>query len=815
MKLGHNYHNLRYPVPSEQSAVFYQEHIERLRENHLNTKNTASIDRLRIETRVMKDTEGEPMAIRRAKVFARICREMPIEIWPDELIFGHTGVRPLCRDVIPDDCPVLLKGQRLTSLMVDTIEFELKDFDPADQKELIEEIAPYWKGNGDWERTHAGSNFQALPDYLKDLLFEDTCTFPLKQSLIYTPFFISGGHYGHNSISYPEVLKKGLLGIKKEVEAKFKTTMESDNGSRTFLKAVILALEASIDVGKRFADKAREIAKKIEDPVRKSELEKIATICDTVPAYPARTFHEALQSIFMTQVLLNWESPMILSQTTGRIDQYLLRYFEEDMQHGILTVDIAQELLDCYLIKLNHINRGNHLAVGGYKANGRDGTNMLSYMLIEAMKHVRLAHPFISVLLHARTPQKLLIKAAELSALGTGHPVFLNADTLTTMMLARGNIGGFPITLELARTATPVGCYEPVIMGLDSGYMYGGYFNLAAICELVLTNGYSRRYGKNIGLQTGDPRKFTSFKEFKEAYNAQLSFMIKNFSSATDIFERVLSNLLPTPFESSLIKDCISKGKSREDGGARFNFRTIIGAGSSDTGDSLTAISKLIFDEKKITMDELCRALEANFEGYENIRNILCAVPKFGNDDDIADEQVAWVSHVFAKEVSKQKNTRGGHAVPMGAPLQYYMFGGWVVGALPSGRKAWEPLSDAWSLCAGSDVNGPTAVFNSMGKVNNAELSAGVTLNLRLDPSIFRSDDGILRFVNFIRAFVDQGIFQVQFNIIDTKTLREAQKEPEKYRDLIVKVAGYSAYFTQLIKSLQDGVITRTEHKLL
>ncbi|MFX1294606.1 MAG: pyruvate formate lyase family protein [Promethearchaeota archaeon] len=814
MKFVQNNAGVWRPVSSEGSAILLRGRVERLRERHLNTKYTASIERLRIETRVMKETEGEPMVIRRAKVFAAVCREMPIEIWPDELIVGHAGARPLCRDVIPDDCPVLLKGQRLTSLMVDTIEYELKDFDPADQKELIEDIAPYWRGSGDWERSHTGSNIRALPDYLKDLLLLDTNTFPPKQSLIYTPFFISGGHYGHNSISYPEVLEKGLLGIKKDAEAKLTMVKRNDGASRTFLEAVVLALGAAINVGKRFADKARELARKEEDLVRKSELGRIATICDRVPAYPARTFYETLQSIFLTQVLLNWESPMILSQTTGRIDQYLLRYVEENMRQGTLKEEKAQELLDCYLIKLNHVNRGNHLAVGGYRADGRDGTNLLSYMLIESMKHVRLAHPFISVLIHARTPQKLLIKAAELSALGTGHPIYLNADVLTTQMLARGSIGGSPVTLELARTATPVGCYEPIIMGLDSGYMYGGYFNLAAICELVLTNGSSRRYGKKIGQQTGDPRSFTSFEAFKEAYRAQLSFMMKNFSAATNVFERVLADLLPTPFESCLIKDCIIRGKSREDGGARFNFRMVIGAGSSDAGDSLTAIRKLVFDEKKIAMDDLCQALEANFEGHEDIRNILCAVSKFGNDDDYADEQVAWVSHVFAEEVAKQKDTRGGHAVPMGAPLQYYMFGGWVVGALPSGRKAWEPLSDAWSPCAGCDVNGPTAILSSMGKINHAELTAGVTLNLRLDPSIFRNRDGVHRFVNFIRAFADQGIFQVQFNIIDTKTLREAQKEPEKYRDLIIKVAGYSAYFTQLIKPLQDGVIARTEHTL-
>lgn len=797
----------------ELSSLQVSERVEHLRRHHLALKNTASIDRLRIETRVLRETEGEPMVIRRAKVFAAACSEMPVEILPDELIIGHSGTRPLCRDVIPDDIAKLIKGRRLESLMVDTIEYELKDFDPADQKELVEDIAPYWQGNGDWQRTHTGSNIRALPDHLKELILINEDSFPPKQSLIYTPFFISGGHYGHNSISYPEVLEKGLSGIRKAAYEKL-ASIGQDDPSRDFLEGVILALGAAVDVGNRYAALARKLARNEQNPSRKKELLDIADICEHVPANPARTFHEALQSIFMTQVLLNLESPNIFAQNPGRIDQYLYKYFEEDIRHLRLTPSRAQELLDCYLIKLNHVNRGSHLALGGYRPDGRDATNDISYMLIESMKHVRLAHPFISVLMHARTPDEFMIRAAELSALGTGHPVYINADILTTQMLARGSAGGPVVSLQLARTATPVGCYEPVFMGQDSGYMYGGYFNMAAVLELVLTNGYSRHYKRKIGLETGDPRTFADFESFKRAYRLQHAFMMKNFSDASNVFERVLAQVLPTPLESSLINDCISKGKTREDGGARFNFKSIIGAGSTDAGDSLSAIRKLVYEEKKITMDELCEALENNFEGHERVHQMLNNSPRFGNDDDYADEQVAWVSHVFAEDVSMQENTRGGYTVPMGAPLQYYVFGGWVVGALPSGRKAGQPLSDAWSPCAGCDVNGPTAILCSMGKIDNAELTAGVTLNMRFDPSIFKMRDGIHRFINFVRGLLDQGVFHVQFNMITTETLLNAQEEPEKYRDLIVKVAGYSAYFTQLKKQMQDGVIRRTMHNL-
>lgn len=785
---------------------------ERLRDYHLKIDPTFSIDRLRIETRVMKETEGEPTVIRRAKIFAAVTQEMPIEIWPDELIIGHAGPRPLCRDVVPDDCPLLLAGRRFATL-TETVEYGLKDFSLADQKELIEDIAPYWKGDGDWEKTHTGRNNQALPNYLKTLLYADQTAYPPKQSMIYTSSFDTG-HYGHNSIDYVEVLKKGLLGIKKEAEIKLDSLGDDGKDSKPFLEGVILCLEAAAKSGKRFAAKARELAETESDAVREAELMTIAGICERVPAHPARSFHEALQAIYLTQVFLNWEMPRIVSQTAGRIDLYLHPYFLRDMETGELTREKAQELLDCYLIKLSHVNRGNHISVGGYRADGRDGTNEISYMLIEGMKHVRFVEPYFSILIYPRTPDDLLIRAAELSSLGTGHPVYLNADVLTTQMLARGALGGAPVTLPLARLATPVGCYEPVIAGLDSGYISAGIFNMAAVLELVFTNGFSRFYQKKIGLETGDPRTFATFEDFRDAYRKQFQFMMKNFSDASNIIERVYADLLPTPFESSLIHDCIAQGKSREDGGARYNFKSIVGAGPTDAADSLTAIRQLIFTEKKISMDELCRVLENNFKGREDLRRMLCDAPKFGNDNDYADEQAAWISHIFAEEVSRQPNTRGGYAVPLGAPMQYYLLGGRVVGALPSGRKAWEPLSDAWSPCTGCDINGPTAILNSMGKIDHAELSAGVTLNLRFDPAIFRVKDGLNRFVRFIRAFADQGFYQIQFNIVKTETLRQAQKEPDKYKDLVVKVAGYSAYFTRLMEPLQDGIIARTEHQL-
>ena len=394
-------------------------------------------------------------------------------------------------------------------------------------------------------------------------------------------------------------------------------------------------------------------------------------------------------------------------------------------------------------------------------------------------------------------------------SLGTGHPVFINNDVQVEQMLARA------IPLEHARTVTQVGCYEPVIAGFDAGTLPAGFINLASTMELVMSNGWNHYYQKKLGLETGDPRQFKSFEELQEAFRNQLAWLLKDIMVVEKIVERTLVELCPTTYESALIEDCIEKGISREAGGARYNFGPMFtGTGAVDAGNSLAAIKRLVFEKKKITMDQLYDALEKNFEGYNELRQMLLNETKFGNDTDFVDEQVAWVSHVYAEEAKKCLNPRGGYGITIGAPMQMYVYAGSATGALPSGRLAGEPLSDGWSPSAGTDLNGPTSVFKSHGKIDHVELLCGVTLNMRLDPIVFKDESGIKRCMDMIRTFADQKIFQVQINVISSETLRAAQKEPHKYRDVIVKVAGYSDYFVTLPKELQDGIIARTEHKL-
>tara|TARA_Y100000310_G_scaffold335905_1_gene419102 strand:- start:10490 stop:11554 length:1065 start_codon:yes stop_codon:yes gene_type:complete len=352
------------------------------------------------------------------------------------------------------------------------------------------------------------------------------------------------------------------------------------------------------------------------------------------------------------------------------------------------------------------------------------------------------------------------------------------------------------------------------IPGKDSGYLYFEQPNLAACLDLVMTNGLRRTDQVKTGVETGDPRQFKSFAEVKEAYHAQVAWMRRNIQIAGNVREQTIIEFAPTLFESALIEGCIEKGMSREHGGAHFNFN-IGGAalGSSDAGDSLTAIKKLVFDDETISMDQLCDALDSNFEGFDDIRTMCLEAPKFGNDEDYADEEVAWVLHEWVTEFTKLKNMRGGSGSPGGSVMGSYAPAGRQVGALPSGRLAATPLADAASPSPGKDVKGPTAVLKSVGKIDNVEILGGIILNMRLDPGIFKDGD-VHRLNGLIRTFVDQKIYHVQINVVSSDTLRAAQKEPEKHLDLTVKVAGYNAFFTQLGRPLQDSIIARTEYGL-
>lgn len=747
--------------------------VERLREAFLSLTSSASILRARIETGSMKESAGEPIITRRAKAFDAVLRGMPANIYPDELIVGHMSVRPRCHDITPGVGTAALNERiaRSQGLKARALAAGLS---PEEVKELDEELVPYWKQQGR----------------------------PSKVT-----------HYGHNVHNFEKVLKKGFLGIKKDAEerlTRIDRTDPEDLKKIPFLEGVVLAMGAAADMGKGYAARARELAATEEDAERRSELLEIAEVCDWVPANPARTLREAMQSYYFAWLTLLWEG----WGSQGRADQYLYPYYEKDIREGRLTREQAQELIDCYIIKLNEASQSNTIGVSGLKADGSDATNELSYMLIEGMMHTRLIN-FFAVFIHSKTPDDLLIKACELCSLGGGHPQFLNSDVGVAQVLARGDMGGPAVTLADARSAANVGCLELVVPGKDSGYLYIASHNLALAFELVMTNGLRRSDGKRIGAETGDPRQFTSFADMQTAYHEQVAFMRRKSQESGIDYEQRLIDFYPTVYESALIEDCIEEGICREDGGAHYNFNTGgVEVGSSDAGDSLAAVKKLVFDDETVSMADLCDALENNFAGHEDIRKKCLEVPKFGNDDDYADEQKAWVIHQWVSEFVKLKNLRGGHGCPGGSSMAGYVPAGKDVGALPSGRLAQEPLAPAGSPSTGKDLNGPTAVLKSMGKLDNIEVLGGLSLTTRIDPAVFKAKDGVKRLADLLRSFVDQKVFHLQINVTSSDVLKAAQENPEEYRDLTVKVAGYNAFFTHLSKELQDSIIARTEHGL-
>ena len=781
--------------------------VERLRQRYLNTKDKAVIDILRIKTRVMKETEGEPREIRQAKAFAATVREMPLNIYPDELFVGWLFSEPRGSNITWQHA-LRMENELDTLSTREYMPFVLSD---EDNRELREEIIPYWKAHHFYPPPLPGKAESAIS---------------------YQP----GETLVHWTSGYEKVLEKGILGVKRDAEerlARLDLTKPEDFKKLAFVQGVIIALEAASQIGHRFAARARELAEKEEDVKRKDELLKIAEVCDHMPAHPAKTFYEALQSVWFTHMLHAWDNENCTGMGPGRADQYLYPCYERDIREGRLTKKEAQELVDCWFMRFSQYiaikdsffarwmgpeGPGHHMDVGGLKPDGRDATNELSYMFIEAMMHIPgMIEPTLGLLVHSKTPEDLLIKGCQLTALGGGYPQFINQDLMVENLLARGQLlDGPPITLELARKGCCIGCHEPHIPNMQSGWGVW-ILNAPTALELVLGSGVRRSdrdlvgfHGK-VGLETGDPRQFKSFEELKEAYRKQVAWQLRNWAITSKLSDMALQ---PKMFTSALTEDCIERGLSFLEGGARYNVGAVEIFGSVDAGNSLAAIKKLVFDDKKITMEQLCQALDKNFEGYEEIRKMCLEVPMFGNDDDYVDELVAWVIHVVTEEAKKYKTLYGGRMLTLQVPMAGYMPLGLGVGALPSGRLAGEPLCDGVSPTRGSDIKGPTAVLKSVGKIDNAEVSLGQTLNMKLTPTVFEKEDGFKRLADLVRALVDHKIDHIQFNVVSSDTLRAAQREPGKYKGLIIKVAGYNARFVELCKELQDSIIARTEHGL-
>ncbi len=806
--------------------------------------------RAKLITESYKMTEDKPIVMRRALAFAHILDNIPIIIREDELVVGSTTIAPRGCQTYPEFSYKWLEAE------FDTVATRKADpFYIAEQtrKDLLAADA-YWEGKTTSELATA-------------LMTEETRA--AIEHNIFTPgnYFYNG--VGHVTVQYDKILAIGYSGLIGEMQAELDKCDPGDGDYCTksqFLKAAIISCEAVIRYARRYADLAEKEAASCSDAGRRQELLQIAANCAHVPEHGAATFHEACQSFWFIQQLLQLESSGH-SISPGRFDQYMYPYYKKDLEAGKLSREFAQELIDCIWVKLNDLNKCRdaasaegfagyslfqNLIVGGQDKEGIDVTNDLSFMCITASKHVFLPQPSLSIRVWNKSPHDLLMKAADLTRTGIGLPAYYNDEVIIPSLLSRG------LTLEDAREYNIIGCVEPQKAGKTEGWHDAAFYNMCRPLELVFSNGWDK--GEKISIETGAVEDMTSFDEFYEAYKKQMNYNISLLVNADNAIDVAHATRCPLPYLSCMVEDCIRRGKTVQEGGAVYNFTGPQGFGIANMADSLYAIKKLVFDEKKVTLAEYKRALAMNFgqgfdavtageivteilremdkngmsadesqvagmitavmnteipaeekKRYEELRAMIDEVPKFGNDNEEVDMFARDVAYTYTKPLLNYRNPRGGQFQAGLYPVSANVPLGAQTGATPDGRLAHTPVADGVSPSAGKDVLGPTAAANSVSMLDHGIASNGTLFNQKFHPTALSGEKGLENFVALIRSYFDQKGSHMQFNVVDRQTLLDAQAHPEKYAHLVVRVAGYSALFTTLSKSLQDDIIRRTE----
>ena len=806
--------------------------------------------RAKLITESYKETEGEPIITRRAKAFAHILHNIPIIIRDNELIVGSSTIAPRGCQTFPEFSYEWLEAE------LDTVATRTADpFEIAEEtKAELKEADKYWKGK---TTSELATSYMA-PEAIKAI-----------EHNIFTPgnYFYNG--VGHVTVKYWEVLETGFEGIMEKAQKELDGCSVGDgNYARKshFLEAVILSCKAVIDYAGRYAKLAQEMAAQTSDPVRKQELFVIAENCSRVPAKGAQNFYEACQSFWFVQQLLQMESSGH-SISPGRFDQYMYPYYKKDMEAGTITREFAQELMDCIWVKLNDLNKCRdaasaegfagyslfqNLIAGGQNKEGEDVTNDLSIMCIQASMHVHLPAPSLSVRVWNGSPHEFLIKAAELTRTGIGLPAYYNDEVIIPALQNRG------LSLEDAREYNIIGCVEPQKAGKTEGWHDAAFFNMCRPLELVFSNGMDK--GEMVGIPTGDVTQMKTFDEFFDAYKKQMEYCISLLVNADNAIDVAHAERCPLPFLSCMIDDCLKEGKSVQEGGAVYNFTGPQGFGIANMADGLFAIRKLVYEDKKVSMKEFKEALAWNYdkgldaqsagdmtemimkamqkagrnvdastaEGllktfmgmkpgeqktqrFKEIHDMIDEVPKFGNDIPEVDYFAREVAYTYSKPLQKYNNPRGGKFQAGLYPVSANVPLGGQTGATPDGRYAHTPVADGVSPSAGKDVKGPTAAATSVSRLDHFIVSNGTLFNQKFHPSALSGREGLEKFVALIRGYFDQKGMHMQFNVVDRQTLLDAQEHPEKYKHLVVRVAGYSALFTTLSRSLQDDIIRRTE----
>ena len=780
--------------------------VERLRKESFEAIPSISIERALHQTEFYKENLGKyPIPILRALSFLDHCKRKTIYIGKDELIVGERGPKPKAVPTFPE-----LTCHSVEDLYIlNSREQQRYIVNEEDIKTYEKEVIPYWRGRTQRERI-----FSHVPDEWKRAY----------EAGVFTEFMEQRAP-GHTALD-GKIYKKGMLDFKKEIKAHLDSLDFMNDPEATDkqeqLRAMDISCDAVILFASRHADLAEELAKKESDEKRKAELLKIAEVCRWVPANAPRNLHEAIQMYWFVHLgtiteLNGWDA-----MNPGHFDQHLKPFYEKEIKEGTLSRDEAKELLSCVWIKFNNqtappkvgitakesgtYNDFTNINIGGVDSNGKDGVNELSYIMLEIIEELHLLQPGNSVHIASQTPNKFLHSACKVIRQGHGYPSVFNPDVYILEMVGMGK------SLKDAREGGCSGCIEVGAFGKEA-FLLTGYLNVPKILEITLNNGIDPLTGEMVGIKTGDPREFKSYEELYEAFLKQLNFIVDLKIKVSNYIDRMFAKYAPAPFLSVVIDDCIKKGKDYYNAGPRYNTNYIQCTGLATVTDSLSTIKKHVFEENTFSMDRLLNAVAKNFEGEEFMRQtILNKTPFFGNDDDYADSIALKIYEDLLEAIDGKPNIKGEsfHLNMLSTTCHIYF--GKVLGATPNGRLAYKSISDGTSPSHGCDIKGPSAVIRSLTKLDHTR-SGGTLLNQRFLPSLLKREEDIKKLGQLIRSYFSLGGHHIQFNIVDTATLKAAQKTPQEYKDLLVRMAGYSDYFNDMNEDLQQEVIDRTENE--
>ena len=782
------------------------ERVERLRRQSVETKPYISTERAELMTRFYKGDTVRKVStpVCRALSFLYLVEHRTLCINEGELIVGERGPAPKATPTYPELCCHSLEDLEILNRR------ERTPFAVSDEayRTYRDEIIPFWEGG-------------TLRDRLFGMMSE-----PWKDAFeagVFTEFMEQRAP-GH-AILDDKIYHRGFVEVKQEI-ARRRRELDYLDDPRAYekneeYKAMEICCDAIVALAERHAAPARELAEKQSDPSRKAELLKIAEVCSHVPAHAPRNFHEALQSYWFVHLGVITELNTWDSFNPGRLDQHLHPFYVKELEEGTLTREQAEELLQCFWIKFNNQpappkvgvteeQSGTYtdfalINIGGLKPDGSDAVNDVSYLMLDVVEEMQLIQPSACIQLSKKNPDRFLRRACRVIRTGLGQPSVFNSDVIVEEMLHDGK------TMADARAGGPSGCVTVSAFGKESCTLTG-YMNWPKVLELALGDGVDPKTGRQIGPPTGDPREFQSCEELFDAYRRQLKYFVDLKIAGNNAIERLFADHMPAPYMSLLINDCVARGRDYHDGGSRYNPTYIQGVGMGTTADSLAAVRALVFEEKALTMEQMLDALKTDFAGCEEIRQtLLNKAPKYGNDDPRADDVAEGIFNAYFDVLNGRPNTKGGKYRVNLLPTTVHIYFGSVVGASANGRKAGEALSEGISPSQGADVRGPTAVLRSAARIDHAR-TGGTLLNMKFSPQML-DGDGLERLADLIRSYFKLDGHHIQFNVVDAATLREAQQQPDRHRNLIVRVAGYSDYFVDVGRDLQNEIISRTEQR--